>query len=313
MNLKVKILGVVEQGKEEEKGRFEGIISGFLSRVKEEVIKKSEEVLSEELKKGRVGKMLEKLKSESVKMEGEDGNRELFKFGVVADSHEDTIFFPQVLERLKKDKVEFIIHLGDLSNAGDMEVLREAKQILDRSDLTYYVIPGDHDLNWSPNHDKSNFQEIFGSSTYTSFSFKQVEFLLVDNTDHQEGLGEIQWSWLQAELEKLAVERPQLIFAFTHSPLFSPYFPQKVMGQQNEEVSKQKEELLVLFEDLKVDQIFSGDVHTFARYPDSKTGLQITTVGAAGKYKNPLPQYVLVTVFEDYGFIIEAKAYRGVE
>ncbi|MBM4402617.1 MAG: metallophosphoesterase, partial [Candidatus Cloacimonetes bacterium] len=238
-----------------------------------------------------------------------------FRFAIVADSHEDEVYFPQILQRIKKENVDFLIHLGDLVNSGDLEKIRQGKDFLDNSGVPYYIIPGDHDYNWQPEHSLANFKEVFGNEqiyppnrrVYSSFGHKGFFFILFDNSDNTNEVDVTQLKWLKDELEEHATNyQPSTTnkFVFCHKPLLNPYFPDKVDPNGTA--------VLELLTDYKVTQVFSGNVHTFARYPDSQTGIGITTIGAAGTYKNPLPQYALVTVFEDGSFNVEAKPYKEI-
>ncbi len=254
----------------------------------------------------RIGKL--KIKNEKLKI-GKEGEI-LFKFAIVADSHEDEVAFPMVLERIKGEGVNFLIHLGDLVNAGELEKLKQAKSFLDNTGISYYVIPGDHDYNWQPEHSLANFKQVFGvEQIYSSFEHGGFFFILFDNSDNTNEVDVTQMKWLKEQLESMTRQPDNQTtsntFFFSHKPFFNPYFPDKVDTNGGT--------ILDLLAEYKVSQVFSGNVHYFARYSDPQTGIDITTVGAAGTYKNPLPQYALVTVYEDGSFDIEAKPYKELE
>ena len=252
----------------------------------------------------RVGERLEKFNVQSSKFKIEEGKM-IFQFAVVADSHENETSFPMVLERIKGEAVDFLIHLGDLVNAGEFEKLKQAKSFLDNTGISYYVIPGDHDYNWQPEHSLANFKEVFeAEQIYSSFEYNGVLFVLLDNSDNSDEVDVAQTKWLKEQLS--AINNKQLtisnLFVFSHKPFSSLYFPDKVDPNGGT--------ILELLAEYKATQVFSGNVHTFARYSDSQTGVGITTIGAAGTYKNSLPQYVLVSVYEDGSFTVEAKPYK---
>ncbi|MBU0708905.1 metallophosphoesterase [Patescibacteria group bacterium] len=240
-----------------------------------------------------------------------------FSFALVSDSHEDVSFFPKVLQKVSDYQVDILIHLGDLSNAGSLVKLRQAKDFLDQSGLNYLVIPGDHDRNWVPNHDLQNFVEIFGETTYKNFVYEGICFILLDNSDHELGVGTGQMKWLKGSLLEANRLPIETILVFTHIPLYNGVFPDKVMGysSSNAEVSQQREELLSLFEDFEVDYLFSGDVHHFSQYFEPESRLKMVTVGAAcgEDCKNFLPQFVVVTVYKDGRIEIVPKPYKGLE
>lgn len=239
----------------------------------------------------------------------EDKQRKItYKFAVLADSHEDVEVFPEIVDQIAaREDLAFVVHLGDLSNAGELPKLTQAKNILDRIEVPVYVLPGDHDLNWVPEHDLRNFRQVFGYAR-TSYAISQGDhrLLFIDNSDLNNGIDESAWRWLNSELET-NVDTQKIVFMST--PLSNPYLGFKTMGSQSEEVRQQASELGQLLAQHDVRVIFSGDTHTFSQFKDESTGLDIVTVGAAGTSKNPLPMYVLVEIFSDGNYNVTSVPY----
>ena len=247
------------------------------------------------------------------------GQTREFAFAVVADSHEDSVYFPRILEKVKNLETDFLIHLGDLSNSGGLDKLGQAKTFLDDSEVDYYVIPGDHDYNWVPDHDLRNFKTVFGEPAYKSFSYDNISFIFLDNSDLEFGLSAQQEKWLEETLMDVKREGAETILVFTHVPLYNDngFFPDKVMGKHSSSgvVEEQRQRLLGLFEDFEVDYIFSGDVHYFSQYFEPETKLKMVTVGAGcgGDCMNTLPQFAIVTVYKDGKIEIVPKPYKELE
>jgi outer membrane protein assembly factor BamB/predicted phosphodiesterase len=62
--------------------------------------------------------------------------------------------------------LRFVIITGDITEFGADTELREAKSILDSLNKPWYIIPGNHDANWSESG-ANTFRTIFGSETTT--------------------------------------------------------------------------------------------------------------------------------------------------
>lgn len=259
--------------------------------------------------KAVVGERVSRGEVEQAVTENGENKSISLKFAVISDSHGDTQSFPQVLGRIREDKVDFFIHLGDIANAGEEEMLKQAKKLMNEVGIEYYLIPGDHDYNWQPQHNLANFVLVFGNKGVVcapcgygirAFNRQEASFVLMDNSQNTNDV-------LLGELESILIELDsgQPMFIFTSKPLASSYFPDKM------DVTGEK--VLEVLRKYPVKQIFSGDTHVFARYPDPQYGVEITTVGATGSYKNPLAQYVLVTLYQDNSFKIEAKPYKRIE
>lgn len=71
--------------------------------------------------------------------------------------------------------IQFVIITGDITEFGSDEEIKLAKQILDRLNKPWYIIPGNHDSNWSESG-ANTFKEIFGNET---FAFNASGFLFL--------------------------------------------------------------------------------------------------------------------------------------
>lgn len=232
-----------------------------------------------------------------------------YKFAIISDSHQDTVYFPQIVDELvKRNDLLFVAHLGDLSDAGDKAALTKAKQILDQIAEPVYVLPGDHDYNWFPEHNLANFRQVFGSSkTYFSFNHGQQHYLFIDNSDLNNGISPNEWLWIERDLQ---INAKKQIFVFMSTPLSNPYLAFKAMGSQSDAVKEQSKQLGMLLKKYPIKAVFAGDTHTFAQYKDKESQLPIITVGAAGSTKNLLPLYVIVDIFSDSSYNVTSMPFK---
>lgn len=77
-----------------------------------------------------------------------------FKFGWITDLHvgvknADVDLQAVVQDINMKKEVSFVIATGDITETGKAEELKNAKYILDKLTVPYYIIPGNHDTKWS--------------------------------------------------------------------------------------------------------------------------------------------------------------------
>jgi len=120
-----------------------------------------------------------------------------------------------------KEKPDFIVFTGDLTQTTDDDALRrkrmtEFKAIVSELRVPkVYFLPGEHDAAL----DKGQaYQENFGV-THQSFVHKGVHFITLDNVSDPKGaVGDTQIDWLKSELGKLDKDAP--IVVLTHRPLF---------------------------------------------------------------------------------------------
>jgi predicted phosphodiesterase len=240
---------------------------------------------------------------------GNPGHKQVaYSFAILSDAHQDTHYFPPIVKAIaERQDLAFVAYLGDLSDAGDKSQLLAGKAVLDTINQPVYVLPGDHDYNWFPQHDLTNFKQVFGSRTYYSFNYQQQHFMLIDNSDLNNGISPQQWDWIEKDL-KAHANAP--IYVFMSTPVSNPYLTFKAMGSQSQAVKQQSVKLAQLLSQYSVKVAFAGDTHTFAQYQDHDTQLPIVTVGASGSTKNLLPLYVIVDIFSDGSYNATSMPYK---
>src|SRR5262245_37967149 len=93
-----------------------------------------------------------------------------FKFAHISDTHIGSNNAEEDLRRTVQNinndsTIKFVILSGDITDFGSDAELHLAKQILDSLNKPWYIIPGNHDSNWSESGANS-FKNIFGSETF---------------------------------------------------------------------------------------------------------------------------------------------------
>lgn len=115
--------------------------------------------------------------------------------------------------------IEFVIIGGDITEEGDRKSLQIAKERLDRLNVPFYAVPGNHETKWSESG-VTAFADIFGSER---FRFEHGDYLflgfnsgpLMRMADGHVAPQDI--AWLKNELAQESTDRPVIII--THYPL----------------------------------------------------------------------------------------------
>jgi len=92
---------------------------------------------------------------------------EPFRFALFSDLHISTLNHQpsEDLQNAVNDvnqlkNIDFVLVSGDVSNLGDTASLKEARKLLHKLKMPYYIIPGNHDVKWNgPN--QANFTTVF--------------------------------------------------------------------------------------------------------------------------------------------------------
>ncbi|MCR4305790.1 MAG: metallophosphoesterase [Candidatus Daviesbacteria bacterium] len=224
-----------------------------------------------------------------------------FRFLLLADTHNDNVNLAKAIEQAKANysDLEFIIGLGDYTEVGTTDELKNAKKELDNSGLRYFLIPGDHDLWDCRNRNEpaiNCFREVFGP-TYQAFIFENFKFILLNNSDNYIGFDSDQEKWIAEQLEKK--EEVKGVMVFLHEPLFHPSSTH-TMGWVEKSLKTQAGGLIFQLKEAEVKKVFAGDIHYFSEYDEPKTDLPMFTIGAVTRERNPqAPRFGVVSVFED--------------
>lgn len=150
-----------------------------------------------------------------------------FKFAFISDTHIGSATGAEDLRRVVKDinadtSLKFVVHTGDVTEFGADTELELAKQILDSLNKPYYVIPGNHDANWSESGANS-FRTVFGKETF-SFSYDGYLFLATGSGPNMRmGPGQIPHEaivWLDSTLKEVKSKNQPIVF-LNHYPLDS--------------------------------------------------------------------------------------------
>lgn len=231
----------------------------------------------------------------------------LFKFAILSDSHNDNQRLKKSLEIAKSQNAKFVVGLGDYSDVGTIDELRNAKLQFDTVGLPYYVTAGDHDL-WDARDKKGNalqnFSDVFGTA-YQSFAYQNLRVIMMYDSDNYIGVDSLQQKWLEEELDRVRQDNPELILVMTGIPLFHLSSDHQ-MGKTNPALKNQAERLITLFKTKGVKEIIAGDTHFYSSYIEPKNTMKMTTVGAISATRNAQsPRFAMVEVYEDGSYNIQ--------
>jgi predicted phosphodiesterase len=217
-----------------------------------------------------------------------------FKFAVLGDSGSGKLSQHLVARQIEKQRVDFLLHTGDVVYFEGKDQDYAAKFYLPFKDLIARVpifpVLGNHDLetaNGQPWFD--NFVLPGDERTY-SFSYGDAFFVALDS--YRANINSARW--LEAQLAK--TDRLWR-FVFCHVPPLS--------NHNNRRNHADAVRLwLPLFEKYKVDVVFSGHDHMYTRFKP-RNGVRYIVEGVGGysfQALNPYAEDVVFTNNTEYGF-----------
>lgn len=244
----------------------------------------------------------------------------LFNVAILSDVHEDLVNLEKALNLAGDRGVGTLFLIGDITNFGDLPALEKVKNVLDKSGVRYFVIPGDHDLAQSVSTD--NFTQVFGPDNRV-VDIYGYKFLLFDNSYNYTPISADKISWLQNNIDTTD-------FVFLSQPLYTtgltPFFENIYMGSSSTDPEtedlKTKQEIVrdqgqsilsLIRSQSNIKAVFAGEHHKSSKTVDAKrSSLEHYIVGAVSSTVNDYPQSIiqaprfsLLTIYEDKTYQVE--------
>lgn len=147
-----------------------------------------------------------------------------FSFAWITDSHvgyekADMDMDSIVTSINGKGEIRFVIHTGDITEKGKNSELEKAKDILDKLNAPYHVIPGNHDTKWSESGG-AKFIELWDEDHF-SFAEGNYRFIGISSAILWKGggghLSPETINWLQENINQ--VRENEKVILFVHHPL----------------------------------------------------------------------------------------------
>ncbi len=222
--------------------------------------------------------------------------------GIVTDSHNFNDNLEKAVSKAKDKGARNLAFLGDYSDVGTVKELADGKKVMDASGLWYFSIPGDHDHDLGDGA-LSHFNEVFGAR-YGVKVVDGVRLVWLDNSANYTLIDQAQMDWFTKTLSASSDGVPT--FVFLSNPLYNKD-GFKLMGELNEDVKFQANQLLSILRNSSVKAIFAGDNHLSSRSADPiKSEIEHIVVGSLAKERNlQTPRFGMLYVFEDGSFKFE--------
>ena len=226
-----------------------------------------------------------------------------FRFAVLGDNRKNVPVLEEILDRIKADKVSFILHTGDIvqnATQGEFDwVVHELHE--QKLGIPLCVVPGNHDVE----EDKQNTAErcahytrAFGPRQYW-FACANTLFVAFDDSTARCTPDDLHW--LDRTLGRLR-DRYDACFVYMHVP------PRDPRPGRNHALDEGADELITIMKKHRVSAVFAGHIHTYLE--DRTDGIPVFITGGAGATRvEPLGpyHYLLCTVKRDGSFAVEKR------
>jgi 3',5'-cyclic AMP phosphodiesterase CpdA len=215
-----------------------------------------------------------------------------FTFAVIGDRAGRPVkgVFERNFSEILKRKPDFIIQLGDILDNSSEEEYEFLRNLIKGVKIPIYFVPGNHDLKGDPKGEK--FQSFTGRPLYYYFDYENSRFIILNNSSGK--IGKEQMNWL---INILKNNDKKYKFVFMHQPIISPSF----FFLFHKADPFESKELMRIFEEYKVNYVFSGHIHMYYRKVINGVIYIISGIGGARPYVSTQidegkPHFILLEV-----------------
>ncbi len=237
-------------------------------------------------------------------------NKVLMRFAVIADNRPVKRFgkqpdiFKVFIDMINHSESEFVVMIGDFifGYSNDYDKVKNAfynfKSIIDNLNITYYLVPGNHDI-W--NKEAYNiYKKIFGKTSYY-FKKKGYGFIILnselDNITDNKYFFPDEYNFLKKTLSALSKEKG--IFLFLHRPLWFRYGREKYGENYKWEMK-----ITPLLKRYPIKAIFAGHEHRYVKSLKVYNTQYFITGGAGApirvsKERGGFYHFLLIDIYKD--------------
>lgn len=198
-----------------------------------------------------------------------------FTFVVVGDNHGVNDVYRQIIKEVGADDHAFLLNLADTSNLGTKAEFTAVKELESNLPFPAYHVLGSHDIKTDPTG--SLFQQVFERQPCSSFTYRQLHVITLDNAERKVGFPDACLDWLVKDLDAHPSE-PTIISY--HRPFNLPLA--QLLGDDETRASRQTNDrfLEILAGRTNIKYIFTAHVHTYIPY--ALNGIPAVVSGGGG-------------------------------
>lgn len=193
-----------------------------------------------------------------------------YSFVVFGDNRDGDQTFKDLIAKVNQEKgISFAVNTGDFVSYGKAQQYVAYQQMISKLKVPVYNVVGNHDGvggGWRI------FLKTFGP-LYYSFDYQGDHFIILNNS-FKESFDSEQFNWLKKDLAGMQARHK---FVFMHKPVFDPSEIYKGYIMPGHMVIK---ELMQLFTKYRVDYVFAGHIHGYAKA--ERDGVNYIVTAGAG-------------------------------
>lgn len=221
----------------------------------------------------------------------------LLTLAVVGDPESDLQNLKKALQKIKELKIRHLVIVGDLTTTGTPAQFEDIKGVLADKEINIYTLCGNHDLWYFKETGDDVYSRYFGKPYYQK-EINAINFFFLDNSNEQVGFSQEQLSWLK---EQISASKEKIII-ISHIPLFH-HQSKKAMGEYNEALKLQAQEVLELLCQKETIAVISGHLHKAEVYQyqcSQAKKIKMINAGSINNTRNwQLPRFLQIEIYKE--------------
>lgn len=225
-----------------------------------------------------------------------------FRFAVFGDTREGVSVHRAIVNRVRNEQPDFVLHTGDMVEVGDCTTCWNEFFSIEAPLLrsaVFYPTLGNHEYGLSPDA-QTHYFDIFhlpGNERWYAFDYGNARFISLKVDGYPIGVyypGQEQLDWLE---EVLATSTQTWTFVFFHWGVFTS------RGEDFLEIGM-RDRLVPLFERYGVEAVFMGHNHGYERVEVNGITYLTSAGGGASLYEMSVPEHDSQAAASKFHFLI---------
>ncbi|MCW1929933.1 MAG: metallophosphoesterase [Candidatus Kerfeldbacteria bacterium] len=205
-----------------------------------------------------------------------------WSFAVIGDTEDFHDVTRRMIDDMKKQSIDFVVVVGDVSSTTDPEKMREVRDAFTELSIpTYYVI-GNNDLFFDEQTNERSsqtFTEVIQQPLNQYIAHNNARMFLLDNSYRKYGFRDETLAWFSEHLKNDSAL--PYTFLFFHRPLHLPL--EEIFGDDETAYSRiQNQKFLDILSQQSISYIFNGHIHLYVPY--TLQGIPVVVTGGGGAY-----------------------------
>ncbi len=210
--------------------------------------------------------------------------------------------FLRFLKRVKNERPDRVVDLGDCINNGTSGELEYYREVVNKTDVPFLHVPGNHDVGEGPDPDRiRQYEKCFGEPHW-AFDLEAFRLIGVNTSCLWKSSDELIRRELDWLIKAVTDARDKPIMVFMHVPLFRKHADEENSFHVIDKPLRH--EIIEILSAASAVHVYAGHTHYFEE-PEHTTLAMTIVPGTLSHYRDWRPGFLKVKLHDDIKHEIE--------